>query len=160
MKMNGQVVDANFIVTLVIPRPGAAGFVFKAQPLTAEQHDFFKKVCPEPLPNMALFPGETVQRAIPNDVGYAQAKAAWEVLKSEHVFIASLAATDDLEWDTVIMDQPTTWGNAIAELLDAGFLNGEITQLFNSVASANGLDTKKIEQATKDFLAGQVQVNS
>ncbi len=160
MKMNGQVVDANFIVTLVIPRPGAAGFVFKAQPLTAEQHDFFKKVCPEPQPTMALFPGETVQRAIPNDVSYTQAKVRWVAAKSEYIFVASLAATEDLEWDTVIMDQPNTWANAIIELKNAGFLNGEITQLFNSVSSANGLDSKKIEQATKDFLATQVQVNS
>ncbi len=160
MKLHGQVVQAHFVVTTVIPRQGAASYIFKAQPLTAEQHDFFKKCCPEPEPTMAIFPGEKTQRAIPNDTGYIKAHTAWLNLKSEYMFIASLDATEGLEWETVILDRPGTWKYAPEELLTSGFLDGEIAQLFRSVSEANGLDAKKIELATKDFLATQVQVNS
>ena len=160
MKMQGKTVDAKFVVPIVIPRPGAESFVFKAQPLTAEQNDFFKKVCPEPQPEMTMFRGEDSPRPDFKNTSYLEQRKLWLVLKSEYTFLASLEATDDLEWDTVVMDQPDTWKNVLEELAGAGFLQGEMSELFRGVASANGLDNKKIEQATKDFLATQALQNS
>ncbi len=160
MKMQGKTVDAKFVVPVVIPRPGSESFVFQCQPLTAEQNTFFAEACPRPKPKNTLFRGETEPRPDATNPQYLEAMKLWSKAKSDYLFIASLEATEDLEWDSVVVDDPTTWDSAVKELLTAGFLDGEVAALYRAVAEANGLDGKKIDEATKDFLATQALLKS
>ena len=70
------------------------------------------------------------------------------------MFIKSLLATDGLQFDTVDMSQPMTWANWQKEL-SAVLSTGELSAVIDIILEANGLNDKKIEAATKSFLAGQ-----
>ena len=158
MKLNGAQVDARYIETVVIPR-GDAQYVFKARPLTAEDDLFFEKVCPQPAPPTFQVPGGKVEADLTN-AAFVLKKQEWSNSRSEYLFLKSLEATEDLEWETVLESDPSTWGNIEAELLSAGFLSPEIIRIFNIVILANGLDQSKIEKATKSFLAIQAQLQA
>ena len=153
MKINGASVDARYVETVVIPR-GDNQFVFRARPLTAEDEKFFEELCPKPTPPEFTVPGGR-KETDPTNATYVKARKAWSDLRSEFLFYTSLSATEDLEWETVTKEDPATWGKLEEELLASGFLNPEIILIFNAVISANGLDSSKIEEATKSFLAIQ-----
>ena len=155
MKINGASVDARYNETVVIPR-GDTQYVFKARPLTAEDDKFFDELCPKPTPPEFTVPGGKVEVDSTN-AQYVKDRKAWSDLRSEFLFMRSLSASEDLEWETVTDTDPTSWGKIEDELLDAGFLSPEIILIFNAVILANGLDTSKIEKATKSFLAIQAQ---
>jgi len=155
MKFNGVAVDATYVETVVVPR-GAAQYVFKARPLSEADETFFEEVCPRPVPPEFTMPGGGKETDTTN-AKYVESRRVWSERRSEFLFMRSLSATEDLEWDTVIEDDPTTWGNIENELLASGFLNPEIILIFNAAIAANGLDTSKIEKATKSFLATQAQ---
>lgn len=153
MKMNGALVDATYIETVVIPR-GDAQYVFKARPLTAEDEEFFAGVCKKPTPPTFQVPGGKVEADLTN-AQYVVALKDWSDMRSEFLFYQSLKATDDLEWDKITDSDPSTWGKVEEELLAAGFLSPEVVRIFNAVVTANGLDQTKIDKATKSFLAIQ-----
>lgn len=158
MKLNGASVDARYVETVVIPR-GASQFVFKARPLTSEDDKFFEEICVKPTPPTFTVPGGKTETDDTN-AQFVKDRKAWSDRRSEFLFMRSLSATDDLEWDTVVDTDPSTWGNLEDELLAAGFLNPEIIVVFNAAIAANGLDTSKIEEATKSFLATQEVVTN
>ena len=153
MKINGASVDARYVETVVIPR-GDSQFVFKARPLTAEDEKFFEEVCPKPQPPEFTIPGGGKEVDVTN-AQYVKDRRAWSEKRSEFLFMRSLSATANLVWETVEEADSTTWGNLEEELLSAGFLNPEIITIFNAAIAANGLDSSKIEEATKSFLATQ-----
>lgn len=155
MKINGASVDARYIETVVIPR-GDTEYVFKARPLTAEDDKFFEELCPKPIPPEFTVPGGG-KEVDSNNAQFVKNRKAWSALRSEYLFFRSLDATPDLEWDTVSENEPTSWGKIEDELLLAGFLSPEVILVFNAVIAANGLDSSKIEKATKAFLATQAQ---
>ena len=72
------------------------------------------------------------------------------------MFLKSLSATEDLEWETVDMSDPDTWGN-FAEELDAVFTPAEQSAITDIVMSACGFNQDKIEEATRLFIASQGQ---
>lgn len=151
--MNGALVDATYIETVVIPR-GDAQYVFKARPLTAEDEEFFVEVCPKPTPPTFQVPGGKVETDLTN-AQYVLALSTWSDMRSEFLFYQSLKATEDLEWENITESDPSTWGKVEEELLAAGFLSPEVVRIFNAVVIANGLDQSKIDKATKSFLATQ-----
>ncbi|MCK4500443.1 hypothetical protein KAU11_08090 [Candidatus Babeliales bacterium] len=155
MKIKGASVDARYIETVVVPR-GDTDYIFKARPLTAEDDTFFEELCPKPVPPKFTIPGGKTEEDSTN-VQFVKARKAWSDLRSEYLFFRSLDASPDLEWDTVSENEPASWGKIEDELLAAGFLSPEIILIFNAVIAANGLDTSKIEKATKSFLATQEQ---
>ncbi len=71
------------------------------------------------------------------------------------MILESLKATPNLEWESVNPSDPKTWGGYENELVDAGFSIPEISRVIDCVFDANGLNQKKIDEATKRFLAGQ-----
>ena len=155
MKINGAVVDATYIETIVIPRDDRQ-YVFKARPLSAEDETFFESVCPQPVPPVYTVPGGKQVKDDKN-AGYLDAMTEWKAYRSNYLFLRSLDATDNLEWETVVLTDPSTWAGVEKELAEAGFIQSEIIAIFNKVVAANGLDLSKIEKATKSFLATQGQ---
>ena len=117
--------------------------------------DEFEKMCPTPEPPFITYRGQT--KAVPNpedpkfkkDMNeYATRRTNWLVLKS-------LAATPDLEWDTVNMADPDTWGNYRQELTAANFSQAEQIRIINGVMNANGLDDERVEESKNRFLSTQ-----
>ena len=72
------------------------------------------------------------------------------------MILQSLRATDGLEWETVNYSDPTTWYAYKVELEKSGLTTADTSRIMSLVISANGLDQKKIDEATKAFLASQV----
>ena len=153
MRILGKEVDARLVEVVVIPRQGVDDFIFSAAPVTSEQYEIFEKLCPQPQPGLVIRPGQGKPEPDLEDASYVSAIDKWAGVKLDYMFYTSLQATEGLEWDTVLADDPSTWSNVKDELLGSGFVENEVMTIFNAVISANGLDQKKIEVATQDFLA-------
>lgn len=152
MKIGGRQIDLkNYVEVVVIPR-GDEAYVFKAKPLTRGDYETFDALIPLPAPPNVTVPGG-IQRPNLDDPSYLQQKQNWAVARTNFMFIQSLKATDDLEWETVVEDDPTTWTNVTTELENSGFTDKEIGAIYDICIAANGLSQDKIEKATKDFLA-------
>ena len=154
MKINGIKIDAHFVEHVVIPRP-TGNIIFKAAPLSKQQNDDFDSMCPIPQPPSILMRGQSVATIDTTDTDYLAARNEWAVKKTDYMFVVSLLHTEGLEWSNIKLDDPETWKLVPKELNECGFMDNEVTAIFNGVISANGLDSVKIEQATKDFLVGQ-----
>ena len=89
------------------------------------------------------------------DPKYLNALDEWAMKKGYWITLKSLEGTPDLEWDTIDMDDPETWGNYLKEMNEAGLSDIEISRIVNAVSEACGLDQAKIDEATESFLASR-----
>lgn len=147
MKINNLTVPKEYVCTLVIPKADVE-FVFKAKPVL----DFtgFDTLCPRPVKQMATFPGGKKKQVSTTE--YEQAEAVWLEQRYDWMILQSLMATDGLEWDSVNPDDPGTWKNWREDLLSEGFSDHETRLLQEMVHDACGINTDRIEKATKSFL--------
>lgn len=153
MKIHGKKIHGLNTEVVVIPRQ-TGDIVFKAQAvLNYEDHD---KINPMPKPPTRMLPGGVLQQNI-EDPAYQKRLDEWATQKFYWMFVKALEATPGLEWDTVVMDNPESWGNYKKELEDSGFAPGEVARIEMCISDACGLNQSKIDEATKRFLAGQGQ---
>jgi len=61
--------------------------------------------------------------------------------------------TQPIEWETIDLNNPETWGNIEKELRDAKFNPSEIARIINGALEANSLSEHMIDAAVQDFLA-------
>lgn len=148
MKINGKNVSGPQTEVVVIPR-GEDELVIRAQAVL----DFsdYTKLNPAPVPPTKLFPGGEVQQNV-EDPTYQARMLEWAQQKMDWMILKSLAATEDLVWDTVKADDPATWKNYRTEL-ETTFTPAEMSKILEIVMTACGLNQSKIEEATKRFLA-------
>lgn len=154
MKISGKKVDAPNVEKVYIPRgdDGMSGFLFSCQPVTNMEE--FEKRFPEPQPPKRVYRGEKTPKPVLNDENYLKEKAEHDKLRYYYFILKSLEATEDLEWETVVKEDASTWGNFQSELEESGFLPAEISRIINGVLKANSLDEEHIKTATNNFLAG------
>jgi hypothetical protein len=155
MRYSGKKIEA-VCETVVIPRAGG-NLVFKAKPVT--DYKAFEALCPEPKPPVVMLPGGD-SRADVNDKSYKFALERHVQRRVDWMILESLSATAELEWETVDRSNPETWGNYVRELETSGLPNADINRIVNAVMDANGLNQKKVEEATKSFLAGPLAVST
>lgn len=150
MKINGKTVSGPQTEVVVIPR-GEDELVIRAQAVL----DFtdLEKLNPQPQPPFKILKGGETQQNV-EDVDYLTKISEWAQQKTDWMILKSLSATEDLVWDTVKMDDPTTWKNYRKEL-EATFTPAELSKILEVVMTACGLNQSKIEEATKRFLATQ-----
>jgi hypothetical protein len=67
--------------------------------------------------------------------------------------LKSLESTEDLEWETVDINKPETYGNWQIELEDAGFSEIERMRVMQLCTQVNALDDNMLDQAKETFLA-------
>ena len=151
MKLQGKTFDGPNEEFLVIPRKGQ-DLIFKARAVL--DYEEFNRLVQKPKPPKAIKPGGEAQ-LLTTDAGYLQQLDAWATAQTNYLILKSLEATPDLEWETVKMDDPSTWDNWRSELDKAFFTDREKTRIVNLVWAANGIDDEKLEEARKRFLAGQ-----
>lgn len=149
MKVNGKSVQPPEPSVVVIPR-GGEEYVFMAKAVT--DYAECDRVCPEPKPPGRVLPGGT-QVTDTSSPEYQKARREWLINRSHWLILKSLSATEGLEWAKVDMEKPETWKEYISELEAAGFSGLEVTALVDAVHDANGLNQRKIDEATKRFLA-------
>jgi len=152
MKIKGKSIDQPSEEVIVFPR-GDGNLVFRAKPVT--NYKDFDKICPEPKPRGTMKPGGVVSQDI-EDPEYKKAMEDWATSKTHWMILKSLEATEDLEWETVNMSDPSTYENYVKELEESGLTAVEASKLFEIVQVACGLNQDKIDEATKAFLAGEV----
>lgn len=150
MKLNGKKIEGPNEEIVVIPRR-SGNLVFKARAVL--DYSIFDAACPTPQPREVLKPGGERTLFI-DEKAYQEAMNEWASKKTDWMVIKSLEATESLEWETVNMDDPSSWANYKDELKAASLSPMEIARLVNAVMAACGLDQSKIDEATEAFLAG------
>jgi len=152
MKINGRKISGPNVEVIVIPRL-EGDIIFKAQAILSFKE--FETLCPEPIAPKVMRRGVNQfvsnikdPKYIKDMDDYSKRRTSWMILKS-------LSATEGLEWDTVKMDDPTTWNNLEDELKSSGFSEMEVGRIVTGVLTANCLNEDHLEQARQRFLASQ-----
>lgn len=154
MKIQGKKLDGPAIEILVIPR-GDIDIVFQAQCVT--DYTEFEAIYKVPKPPFLLVRGDEEQVPDFKNKKYIEKMSDYAKAQTNYMILKSLEVTEDLEWETVEMTDPETWGNYNQELLDAGFSSIHIGRIVNLVSIANGLDERMIIEAKKRFLATKLE---
>ena len=148
MKIKGKKLESTNEITIVLPRYNGEDIVFKAGVVL--DFEYLDKVLKEPNPPSILKKGR--QEKDYEDKGYVSKVRKNYEYRLNYLAIMSLAATDGLEWETVDMEKPETWGNWEKELKDSGFPNSEIVYIFNKIQEVNSLNQDKLDEARDHFL--------
>jgi hypothetical protein len=150
MKLHGIKLEGAARKTIVFPREtGNLVFVFQAI-LNSEEFD---KLFPQPTPPVKKMADGQKIREI-KDPNYLKLQQSWAENKAHWMFLQSIAATPELEWETVDSQNPETWKNYETELISAGLTESERLKMLQAYIEVQGLDDEKIKAATNSFLAG------
>lgn len=140
-------------VILVLPR-GEEEIVFRARGVP--DYVEFNKLCPEPVPPKVNKPKvgwvDNVQ-----EPGYRDMMKTYGLKRFAWIVINSLAPSE-IEWETVELDNPSTWLGWEDEMRKSGFSQVESNRIQSLVMEANCLDEGKLDQARENFLRGQQPV--
>jgi len=148
MKIGGRKISNNNLEVVVLPRSDG-DIVFRFKPVLTFE-DFDKLV---PMPEMPYVEDATGRKALPEDPTYRKNMAVYLEKKSCWMFIDSISATENLEWEKVNIGDPTTWTTYDAELFDAGITEIEQRLLRIAFERVNSLNEAHLEEARNRFLA-------
>lgn len=154
MKIAGKKIEGRNVELIVLPRPLGTNIAFKAEAVLSM--DRFNKLVTEPLPPQRIVAGGAKVANV-NDPGYKAQILDFQAKRLAFLVLESLKATDQLEWETVVEDDPNTWTNWEKELGDSGFSAIEIGRIRTGVFSANCLNEALIEAARDSFLQGMAE---
>ena len=149
MKFNGKKPNQGKIVHCVIPRENGESMLFIAKGIF--DYTPFTTQFPEPKPAVKVEKG--IQSLDYNHPTYKKRITEWISYKTHWIVLKSLEDSPELEWETVNMDDPKTWGNYDIELREV-LLPNEVAEISNAVMDACALTNQKVEEATQAFLLG------
>jgi hypothetical protein len=153
LKIGGQVVSGANTGLIVIPRE-SGDIVFKFVAILDDSD--YLRVNPEPKPPREYITKEQKHVEKVNDPKYKAKHEKWRGDKWDWMFLKSVEPSM-IEWETVKLDDPATWGNWKQELRDAGLSVGEIGQIENTFFETNIVTDAKLKEAKNRFLASQAQ---
>jgi hypothetical protein len=151
MRIGGVEVKGPNEEVLVLPRL-AGDVVIKAQAVTDMSE--FEKLVPEPKPPGKLTKDGWVPQL--KDETYRQKVANYNEQRFAYMVLRSLEPSE-IEWETVVPDNPKTWKNWDQELREAGFSDVEVNRVVVCVMQANALDERKLKEARELFLLGKAE---
>jgi hypothetical protein len=159
MKYKGQKLDGPSEDYIVFPRR-EEDIVFCVRAII--NYDECDKLDPRPEPPLRLLPGGKSGRTQANveDPKFKEELNKWAERRTHYMIIKSLEPSEDIEWEQVKLEDPSTWELAEKELAEAGFTAAEVTMLIRKIMQVNGLDEDKIKEATESFLVGQANIQS
>lgn len=149
MKLKGKTRLGPNVETIVIPRSNDDDLVFKARAVLSMSN--FDKMVDLPEPPVKLLPGGT-RVANTEDPNYQKALEEYGELKTAWTVINSLKETEDLEWEKVKDEEPSSWLQYREELEEFGLSEMEIVWIIRGVLAACGLDEQRMEEARERFL--------
>lgn len=147
LKIGGIEVNGPAEEILVLPRLDHE-IVFRARAVSDLSH--FEALCPMPKMPKKIVKGGAVDD--PNE-GYVSQVAKRDRIRFAYICIKSLEPSE-VEWQTVDLDDPSTWEGWSQELTDAGFSSVEVQRIVVCVMQANSLDEAKLKAAREAFLRG------
>lgn len=147
MLLNGSTIQLKNEV-LVIPK-GNQQFVFEMAPVLSME--LFEKKFKKPEPPLLQTPGNKPIIGL-DDPEYLAELTTYRNQAWDWRIITSLLATPGLKFETVNLDDPTTFANWSKEFSAAGFSDLEIQHITTKVMDACGMNSSKIEEATQAFL--------
>src|SRR4051812_15065474 len=107
MRLNGKKIEGLNVEEVIIPR-GEDVLVFRAQAVI--DYSVCDALNPKPKPKKGRNrAGELVEMT--NDKTFETALDDWATRKLSFMVLKSLQATENLEWDTVDMNDMNTWNN-------------------------------------------------
>jgi hypothetical protein len=117
-------------------------------------YDEFEKICPVPkAPLITNLKTGGISSDV-SDKRYQARLDEWSEMRVAWMIITSLASSEDIEWDTVDKNNPSTWMNYRSEL--AEFLTEtEIGRLVNGCVEANSPTQKRRDEALGNFTPSQ-----
>jgi len=136
---------------VVIPH-GDTNVVFKAK--MVRDFTLFESLCKVPAPKIIAYPDGRSE--LVEDASFKDDVRKYDELHWNYRIISSLCG--DIAFETVNINDPSTYSNWKKELEDDGFSPIEISRVIRLVLDANGLNSAKIDEATASFLAGHLQV--
>jgi len=154
MKIGGVAVNGPKKTTLVLPRDeGNLVFYFVAVTDDAE----FDKMYPEPEPPVTF--NVKLQQNIKQfkDEGYIAKLVARNKIKNAWLMLQSIAPSN-IEWDTVKLDDPSTFTNWDEDLRKAGLNLAELNAIYEYFGKANYVTDAMLDEARSSFLASQAAV--
>lgn len=154
MKIAGKSVSLPSIQTVVIPREDG-DIIFKLGPvknLNAE----FDKLYPEPNVPVRQKRGQEPVKEYSNPEYLAKIDKR-NSARLGFMVIQSLRATEDLEWETVDLNDPNTWENYLTEMRASNLSEVEISEIVKGSIKANALDSDALDEAKDRFLRGLEQ---
>ena len=136
---------------IAFPREeGPVGFWVQA---LDEEWDVFNERCPAPTPPVHTTADGKVEDE--EDEGYEAQVKNWGELKMDFLTVYSLTIEDNqIDWDNVILEKPSTWRHWRTEVKEFGLSRVEVNKLFFKVLEVNSLSEDLMEQARADFLRG------
>lgn len=145
-------------IKLVAPAPtpiaiqhGQETVVLLCRVLTKVDWDKHDKLNPSPEPIKLNIPGGGIKL----DTDSEEYKKAVDVnidKRLAYMVIASLDSNEDIQFETVNLDDSSTWTNYRDEMREAGFTDAMIGNLVNQCINVNTFDPKLIEAAKQSFL--------
>ncbi len=150
MKLTGHTFDEPAIEYCILPK-GEVTVVFKCGPVL--DYEEFDKLCPVPSAPTLIKKGGIRELDI-QDTTYLDQISKRGDLRVQYIVLKSLEYTEGLDWETVDMEEPSTWGNFHDELKKAYFTETDINRIQNACFAANSLSELKVEQARANFFAG------
>lgn len=155
MLYKGKPLVSPNIEICVIPRSDE-DIIIKAQAvLDFTEHDALN---PRPIPPIVTKIGGNKEENT-NNPKYLETLDIWASRKFSWTVLKSLEPTG-FTWEKVKFDNPETWELYEQEFKESNFTPAEIRRILDTIAIANGLNQKRIDEATQSFLAGQVQEKS
>lgn len=152
MKIKGKVIQGPAVEIVAIPRDGG-DVIFKCRAVL--DYEPFEKLVPEPVPPQQLAAGQTIPAPDFDDKEYIKACGDRAQLQYRWMCIQSILATEGLEFDTIKLNNPTTFDNLQKELTDSGFSPYEITEIVKGIQAANGMSDKRMIEARERFFKSQ-----
>jgi len=151
MKLKGKRPGVH-IEPIPLPRPNG-DLIFLAKAI--EDFEPFTTLCPPPKPPTKTLPGGEIISNI-EDKGFQQALTNYGNKRVAYMVIKGLEdGTPDLEWETVKLDDHTTWDKYTKELRESGLSDIEISRLVNGVMRANSLSEDAVEEARNRLLVSE-----
>ncbi len=152
MKIRGKKIEGPNREIIAIPRGDGDDIIFIVQAVLSMTP--FEKMCPEPQPPKRTLAGGAVSENS-NDPEYLRQLDVHNAKRLAWLVITSLEATEELEWEKVVISDQSTWILFREEMRESGFNDTEINRVVAGVASVNALSEEKIEEARERFLLSQ-----
>lgn len=155
MKLKGMKKAPLNVEVVVLPRSEGTELVFKFRAVL--NIDEYEKQYPKPNAPYLRRPGQ--QNATPDfdNPKYREQLTEWSKQQTLWLFLQSIKETEDLEWETVELNNPETWKNIEKELEDFGINSYEHAHLINAMLKVNALSDDHIREARERFFERQHQ---
>lgn len=138
---------------VVFKREGDICLVFDL--VTVTNYEEFKAICQPPKPFFRQYP-DGRQEPVFDDPEFQKQQLEYAQRQTNWTFLKSIAATAGLEWETVNMGDPATWGNYENEL-EQWLTVMERTALLNAFIRVNSVTEESLKAARDAFLSGALK---